>query len=86
MTRKKAKEFNWYGYGREEINNQIDKIFDDIESRRCENCANWKQGNCGLIRFSLAYDCYGKPVDIREIDTKSNFGCNMFERKQKETK
>jgi len=31
MTRKKAKDYNWFGHDREEINKHIDKIYDNFE-------------------------------------------------------
>ncbi len=53
----------------------IDKIYDDIESRTCENCKHFiqqhrKHGNyCGILSVNKT----GFELD--------NFGCNKFERK-----
>jgi len=51
----------------------IDEIFDDFESRTCENCVYFDRIGACSNNESIAYDCLS--VD--------DFGCNKFERKEK---
>lgn len=68
MTREEAKELlkkdNRYG-----IDWIIDDIYDDFESRVCENCKHKTNRECNTI-----IDYFGK-----------DFGCNKFERKEDES-
>lgn len=84
MTRERYKEYmirRWsrnISYMEEEMSRDIDKIFDDIDSRVCENC-KYVETEGGIIlvdscctnRLSVAY---GELVFVQ-------FGCNQFERK-----
>ena len=51
----------------------IDKIYDDFESRVCENCKHHKY-------IEKSYRMCNK----LEIATSSDFGCNRFERREDE--
>ena len=92
MTREEAikehreidKNNKWFNYDLQLLG-LIDKIFDDFESRTCENCIHWNvseesklDGNGdGFIDCMIIYaESFGS------IDYK-NFGCNKFERKEK---
>ena len=68
-----------------EVGNAIDKIYDDFESRTCENCKHWfmaitrdedhnntKTPTCML---------FAKSDDEYTIFPDKDFGCNKFERK-----
>ncbi len=52
------------------INCHIDNIFDDFESRICENCKNYVQGCCWLF------------VSEDTDEPSKDFGCNKFERRK----
>lgn len=52
----------------------IDKIFDDFESRTCENCSMYTDG-FGIC--TIAYDTFERSEDLN----KSNFSCNNWEAK-----
>jgi len=90
MTREEAKVFG-YGFvdnsdnvpGQHillvhEVDEIIDRIYDDIESRACDNCKHY---------LKLSYKC--NHLDNEQITTKymhlmhtyNSFGCNKFERK-----
>ena len=45
MTREEAKAFKWFNSDREEINNHIDKIYDDFENKSCDGCKHNEQND-----------------------------------------
>ena len=55
----------------------IDKIYDDFESRTCENCKHFIDSECMVIGD---WDCYyDSPA---QWTPPKDFGCNKFVRKQ----
>ena len=73
MTREEAKEeFNNYGYTISEQNKIIDKIYDDIESRTCENCICWDSVEFSALK-TISY------CRFLNVGTKNTFGCNEWE-------
>jgi len=73
MTRKKAKkQFNSFGKtftldeARLDVHVLLNRIYDDFESRICENCryCDKESGQCKILY----------------INTDKDFGCNEFER------
>ena len=73
---------NWASHVRvvpvERANDRIDEIYDDFESRTCENCIHEKLNiqdcKAGIIR---PYSYKDLPYTFYNIDP---FGCNRFER------
>jgi hypothetical protein len=64
---------------RKAVINFVDEIYNDFESRTCENCKHWN-GNeeCEL----LVYDyCINDYCDDRCITTSPSFSCNKWEDK-----
>jgi len=60
----------------------IDKIFDDFESRTCENCKHWDEDDTGY-GYKLGY-CekdVGNGFTIDNV-TQHSFGCNRWEQKE----
>jgi len=57
--------------------NIVDIIFDDFESKVCENCSKFKDGNCRIFQGA-------KCKCTLYVITEDNFCCNMFERKEDE--
>ena len=55
-----------------EIDNYIDKIYDDLESRTCENCAYNLKNSHGFSRGCTQ-------IEIEPRDMRNSFGCNRFE-------
>ena len=79
MTRYELKKYA-NGYVKEGmkivIDELIDTISDDIESRTCENC-KW---------YELSHDnslgwCNSRAIDFEDKLIHKSFGCNKFERK-----
>jgi len=53
----------------------IDKIYDNFESRTCDNCEfTWPVGD--------SYICNNVQAAIYRKQVKSTFGCNKFQPKQ----
>ena len=52
----------------------LNKIYDDLESRVCKNCAKYRDGKCRIFQGARC-KC---TLDV--LDDK-NFGCNRFERR-----
>lgn len=78
MTREEAKikEANYYISPYK----MIDIIYDDFDSRTCENC---KYVHARLNSFGqiIDYMCHNDMSPIETECVKSDFGCNMFEKK-----
>ena len=81
MTREEAKEFEYSldvdGYYYKDVELIIDKIYDDFESRTCENCTY-------LYRPDLTngiYRCENNVVTIEDGEIELDFGCNKWEAK-----
>ena len=79
MTRKEA--LNFLGiYGqitKNQYDVQVDKIYDDFESRICKNCEYWnKYDECEKIYY------HDNLANREYIETNEDFSCNKFERKQ----
>jgi len=55
----------------------ITKIYDDFESRTCDNC-KWLSD----LGFWVNFKSIGYGKDIFEDSIKSDIGCNKFERKE----
>ena len=56
MTRKEAKNFNWFNNDREAIEKHIDKIYDHFESGSCSSC-KWEEGEvCANGKSPLCAD------------------------------
>lgn len=77
MTREDAKKlFEWeYEFTTlsfDDVNEYIDKIYDDFESRTCGNCKH--EPSCLFV--TMCEDC---KIDYVESGVK----CNKFERKEK---
>jgi len=79
MNREDAKDLfrldrDSYGKVRTPIT-KVDKIYDEFESRICENCKHY---NCGCsIQDSLISVSLEKNLGMPNLN---NFGCNKFER------
>lgn len=71
MTREEAKEY----YKNIASPYVINEIYDDFESRTCENCKY-----C-IDDGSSGYVCKGMS-DVIHISSIDDFGCNKFERKE----
>ena len=61
-------------YPVESAKETIDKIYDDFESRTCENCKYNLNG--------IECNCNESVVEWLDTDTFPDFGCNKFERKE----
>jgi hypothetical protein len=68
-------EYIWY----EIYIKKIDEIFDDFESRICENCNGYDSGYCNKKNSVETIDGLGV---IAFIEVSKDFGCNKFARKQ----
>lgn len=81
MTREEAllaRENNYYStVGQEnttdDVEDLINQIYDDFDSRICKNCKYWQD-----YTDTLSICCNGT-LEFR-IATPKNFGCNKFER------
>lgn len=83
MNREKArKRFISPALCKAHTENMLDKIYDDFESRVCENCKEFKisKGFTG-IEFTC-YKGYGCTNEYGIIFTERTFGCNEFKRKK----
>jgi len=77
MTREDAKKFHIVGViDRMRYEKFVDYIFDDIESRVCENCEH-----LSTFGFCVNYKAIGYGKNIFEDFYKGDVGCNKFERK-----
>ena len=83
MTREEAKsKLTCYGYSQNKPladYKVIDQIYDDIESRICENCKHYNMDTA--VYYCDTYDIVMINDDntIRTVD--KDFGCNKFVRK-----
>lgn len=57
----------------------IDDIFDDFESRTCQNCKYFNVSECSIILPFESIDGLGT-LGTMEVD--SDFSCSRFERKE----
>ena len=76
MTREEAKE-EYLTLSPSERLNVIDDIYDDLESRTCDNCKfhqNYNEESSGNIDSTNDKYC-----NMIGINTPSYFGCNRFE-------
>ena len=88
MTREQAHILDMYSpergndgvVSKRSVYSLIECIFDDFESRTCENCKHWhsKRVDHPNYRECNNEDAYGVFLN----DTNYKFGCNKFERKQ----
>ena len=83
MTRKKAYERAQEANHTDDIYRIIDDIYDDFESRTCENCKYWKQenkaqkeGSTGMCKQYVDTDKYFSIGIVGK-----NYGCNRFKMK-----
>ena len=53
----------------------ITRIYNDFESRTCENCRHWKIRN----DFVKSNECF---IWSSKVMTDRSFGCNCFERRE----
>lgn len=67
-------------YNRVEYERIINKIYDDFESRTCENCKYFAEWNDGNGRLGVG-DCIGNISISIESTVPDYFGCNEFEPK-----
>lgn len=75
MTREEAWEC-WLDKGGDvEVSDLVDKIYDDFESRTCENC---KHSIKEAKKFSDVLFC-GYALKFAQV--KKDFGCNEFKSK-----
>lgn len=75
MKRKEAKKYDWFRHDREDIEKHIDKIYDDFESRTCENCINYSDTE------NEGFWCEEFEESFININERpENFGCNKWER------
>jgi len=86
MNREQAKDlfrFDRDAYGKpKRIMHKIDKIYDDFESRTCENC-EWYKKRKGWQLFSCENPTILIMIDseIPYYSPKSDFGCNRWSAK-----
>ena len=59
----------------------IDMIYDDFESRTCENCKHWSLDLEYGHKLGYCDKDIGNSLTIDNV-TKHNFGCNRWEKKQ----
>ncbi len=74
MNRKKALEMTRFEYGVScdvQSRSIINSIYDDFESRVCENCEYWRKKTCSLQWHTVGSNSYF-------VRTDSAFGCNRF--------
>lgn len=69
MTREEAKQEYWITDGDNNVDEVIDSIYDDFESRTCENC---KHNSIG----TFCEKDIRRPLIAGYVDIK--FGCNKF--------
>ena len=78
MTREEAKNTGWMQGSRKGLDNIIDAIYDDFESRTCSNCKHYhrriKTGSEGFCNNSNNLEC-------EYIYNDLEFGCNKWEQK-----
>ena len=75
MTREEAEGTFGYTECAEEVMVAIESIYDDFESRTCDNCRHSNQ-------TSYALYCR-KDVKNLTIGVDKDFGCNKFEKAEK---
>lgn len=81
MTREEAKLYadNHMGiYGGRLVDEVVQTIFNDFESRTCENC---KHKHIPMVDKGSIY-CYYYHSPIYDSIVETDFGCNKFERKE----
>lgn len=80
MDREEAKKFAWYQNDRENIEIHIDKIYDDFESRTCENCIFALPLNLDKDK-QYEFKCRLGHSDKLLNTVNKDFACNRFEAK-----
>ena len=70
--------FGEYGIDIEDFKQSIDKIYDDFESRICDNCKY-----CEFFSSVNSYFCINELSSAKFVD--SCFGCNRWEEKNEES-
>ena len=81
MTREKIKKYIEEKFAFLAISDAfmvVDKIFDDIESKTCENCKYHQSYSEDTLNIDGCNDTYCNRIGV---NTPSYFGCNKFERK-----
>ena len=86
MTREEAKKVirnigEGWAVSEGDVEELIDKIYDDFESKICKNCKYFK--GTGMIANCSNLEV-GKMNGGAFIDVDENFGCNKFERRENE--
>ena len=81
MTREEAK-YLFNKFEKESTDEVIDKLFDDIESRTCQNCEEFKISKGFNGTEFTCYKGYGNTNMYGYIFTERDFGCNEFKRKR----
>lgn len=77
MDREEAKDFLIDEYGLVGCGDGVDKIFDDLESRTCENCKHLRNGYCVPHQRKI----HSIPITASQKVWISHIGCNnKFER------
>lgn len=78
MTREEAKNLysHFDKFNRDAI---VDRIYDDIESRVCENCEYIEYGTFDDMIY-CSIDCSSNKYR-KEKSVTRDFGCNLFKRK-----
>ena len=90
-NRYEAKNTNGIGgdyFNKDEFEDRIDEIYDDFESRVCENCKYWEENINMLKKRTGDGDCHKEIDEIGDMYnsyTSKDFGCNKFEPKIKES-
>lgn len=82
MTREDRKSKNAINYPASVLtwlNEVTDSIYDDFESRTCENCKHYSRHGDRYIEF---FDCTVLDGIVAIVDRPpKDFGCNKFERR-----
>lgn len=65
----------------DDINDQIDTIYDDFESRICANCKNIYIPKQSAFKAQCLFGYSNGSQDLRSV-VDLTFGCNTFERKE----
>ena len=57
----------------------VNDIYDDFESRTCENCKHYSSGYCPANVFYIYNELIDKDEEIH-LQCNKDFGCNKFEK------
>ena len=78
MTREEAKAMMHRGIPYPDQLRKIDMIYDDFESRTCENCDN---NILDTVHDNIYGWCNEICYQVEHFKTSKDFGCAKFERK-----